>query len=76
MNKPEEAVIYTDHALQRMLVRGIAREMVEAALVSPEQTMTGYRNRTLAYKSFGDRRIKVIYAAEDEKFVIISVMWD
>ena len=35
--------------------------MVRAVVVSPEQTGTGYKNRTLAYKSFGDRRIKVVY---------------
>ena len=76
MDKPEEDIVYTDHALRRMLVRGITREMVRATLVSPEQTGTGYKSRTLAYNSFGDRRIKVVYSVEDKRFVIISVMWD
>ncbi len=76
MNKPEAPIVYTEHALQRMSIRGITKEMVKAALASPEQTATGYRNRTLAYKSFDDKRIKVIYTVEDDKLVIISVMWE
>jgi len=50
--------------------------MVKETLFNPEQTETGYESRTLAYKSFGDKRIKVVYVKENEKHVIISVMWD
>jgi hypothetical protein len=59
-----------------MSVRGITEEMVRETLVNPEQTGMGYKSRALAYKSFGDRKIKVVYIKEDGRFVIISVMWD
>ena len=72
MNKPEEAVIYTDHALQRMSVRGIAREMVEAALVSPEQTMTGYRNRTLATRALAIGELK-LYMPQKMTSLLLSL---
>ena len=72
----EQLIIYTKHALARMSVRGITKEMVKDTLINPEQTGTGYKSRFLAYKSFGNRRIKVVYTKEDEGFVIISVIWD
>ena len=75
MEIEEPLILYTVHALHRMSVRGITKEMVREALVSPEQTGLGYRNRNLAYKSFGGRGIKVIYVKEDDRFVVISVMW-
>ena len=50
--------------------------MVRAALANPEQTDIGYKNRLLAYKSYGNRKIKIVYIKEDERFVIISVIWD
>jgi len=59
-----------------MSVRGVSKEMVRDTLANPEQTGTGYKSRLLAYKSFGNRRIKVVYAKESEGFVIISVIWD
>ena len=76
MEIEEQLIIYTAHALARMSVRGITKEMVRDTLANPEQTGIGYKSRFLAYKSFGNRRIKVIYTKEGEGFVIISVIWD
>ncbi len=76
MGIEEHLIIYTDHALARMSVRGITKEMVRDTLANPEQTGTGYESRFLAYKSFGNKRIKVVYTKEDERFIIISVIWD
>jgi hypothetical protein len=76
MSKTEEFIIYTEHALRRMSVRNITEQMVIEALSNPEQTGTGYKNRALAYKGFGGKRIKVVYTEEKEKLIIISVMWD
>ena len=76
MEIEDHRIIYTDHALARMSVRGIIREMVKDTLANPAQTDTGYKTRLLAYKSFGNRQIKVVYTKEDERFIIISVIWD
>ena len=50
--------------------------MVREALANPEQTGIGYESKFLAYKSFGNKRTKVAYAKEDERLVIITVIWD
>ena len=76
MGIEEQRIIYTDHALSRMSLRGITKEMVRDTLGNPEQTGKGYESRFLAYKSFGNRRVKVVYNKEDERSVVVSVMWD
>ena len=76
MESEEKLIIFTDHALGRMSVRGITIEMVMAALANPEQIGTGYKSRLLAYKSSGIRKFKVVYTKENERFIIISVIWD
>ena len=49
MEIEENLFIYTDHALCRMLIRGITKEMVRTTLANPVQTGTGYKSRFLAY---------------------------
>jgi len=46
----EQLIIYTDHALGRMSVRGITKEMVRETVVNPEQTGIGYESKFLAYR--------------------------
>jgi len=58
-----------------MFTRGITKEMIERALNNPDQTGVGYKGKPLAYKNFGEERIKVVYTKEGERNVIISVMW-
>lgn len=45
-------IVYTAHARQRMVLRGITDEMVRQALEMPDEQSTGYRNRSLAYRRF------------------------
>jgi hypothetical protein len=53
-----------------MSVRGITEEMVRETLVNPEQTGMGYKSRALAYKSFGDRKIKVYISKRMEGLLL------
>ena len=71
-----KSIVYTIHALERMSVRKVSKEMVQKAISEPEQIRTGYKGRSLAYKSYGDERIKVVYTEMTERFIVISVMWD
>ena len=71
-----QAVAYTAHAPQRMLLRGISREMVDEAIHNPDEAGTGYRGRSLTYKAFGNNRIKVVCTETTAQFIVLSVMWD
>jgi len=59
-----------------MFLRGLSKEMVEEAIHNPDQAGIGYKGRLLAYKAFGNKRIKVVYTETAERFIVISVMWD
>ena len=50
--------------------------MIEEAIRNPDQAGVGYKGRTLVYKSYANKRIKVVYTKTTEQFVVISVMWD
>jgi SOS response regulatory protein OraA/RecX len=66
---------YTIHAIRRIEFRGVTREDVEQTLISPDKKDKGYKNRELAYKKFGERELKVVYATKDEIITVITVMW-
>jgi len=59
-----------------MAFRNITEEMVREALKNPDETGIGYKNKTLAYKTFAGKRIKVVYTKENSNFVIVSVIWE
>ncbi|MGB9628342.1 MAG: DUF4258 domain-containing protein [Thermodesulfobacteriota bacterium] len=69
-------IVYTAHARQRMILRGISEEMVSRALEMPEERSTGYRNRSLAYRRFPEGRIKVVYVQDQNRMTVITVMWE
>ncbi|MEW6680590.1 MAG: DUF4258 domain-containing protein, partial [bacterium] len=60
----------------RMATRGITRTMVISALRFPDRIGKGYNNKTLAYKTFSNGTIKVVYTISDAIYVVISVMWE
>jgi hypothetical protein len=69
-------IIYTVHARLRMSLRRITEEMVEETLSKPEREGSGYKDKRVAFKSFGQKSIKVVYAIENNDKVIITVMWE
>ena len=69
-------IVYTVHARQRMVLRGITDEMVRQALEMPDERDTGYRDRSLAYRRFPQGCIKVVYVKEQGQMVVITVMWE
>jgi hypothetical protein len=50
--------------------------MVEETLSRPEQEGSGYKDKRVAFKSFGQKSIKVVYTIENDDKVIITVMWE
>lgn len=69
-------IILTDHAKERMAVRKITEKMIKEAIVNPDSKGVGYQNRFLIFKSFSAGVIKVVYSAEKDSYIIISVIWE
>ncbi len=66
-------IIYTDHARERMLVRGISEKMVEEALMSPDERGEE-RDRKIVFKTFDTGTIKIVYVQE-KLVIIITTIW-
>ena len=69
-------IVYTAHARQRMVLRGITDAMVRQALEMADDQGVGYRDRSLVYRRFPQGRIKVVYAEEQGRVVVVTVMWE
>lgn len=67
---------YSKHARWRKWRRHITGAMIEKALKEPDKTGIGYNNRNLAYKTFPEGQIKVVYIIENGIPFIISVIWE
>ncbi|MBI2891027.1 MAG: DUF4258 domain-containing protein [Nitrospirae bacterium] len=65
----------TQHARLRCRKRGISEEMIREAPTQPDRRGHGYQDRTLAYREFGNRVLKVVYVEENDGRVIITAMW-
>jgi len=43
-------IYYTEHAKERMRLRGITQKMVKSALLKPDKVSVGYQDRKLVFK--------------------------
>lgn len=69
--------ICTAHALERMQLRNVTEEMVVKTVESPEKTDKGYKNRTLAFRTFLEGKLKkVVFTKEKNKIIIITTIWE
>lgn len=69
-------IIFTKHALLRMSFRKITREMIEETLLNPHRTGIRYKARLLAFRDFSHGTVKVVYSAQGDRALVISVMWE
>ncbi len=67
---------YTYHARERMKLRKISPDMVRDTVLHPEKVTQGYRNRKLAYRSYREGVLKVVYSEKPDAIVIISTIWE
>ena len=59
-----------------MAKRMISEEMVRHTVEQPEQTGTGYLGRRLAFRSYAEGTLKVVYQAEPDCVIIITTIWE
>lgn len=71
-----DELIYTHHALKRMLERNIAKGWVEKAVFSPDTVILLRYGQKQAIKSLGHNTLCVVYTEENESIVIISAFWN
>ena len=72
INKKDIKIMMTGHAIDRSEVWGLDMEKVLAALVYPEEVVTGHYNRYIAHKRHGEI-IRAVYEYNRELPVVITV---
>ena len=69
-------IYYTVHAQARMIFRGITEKMVKNALTKPDKIGFGYDGKSLVFKKFGKKIMKIVFINKKSSHIIISVIWD
>ena len=69
-------IYYTVHAKARMIFRGITEEMIKTALAKPDKVGFGHNGKSLVFKKFGKRVMKVVFVNKKSSQVIVSIIWD
>jgi hypothetical protein len=72
---------YSDHAIEMLAERGIAREWVERTVLNPDVVEPDPRHseRARAYKALPERDgkvLRVVYVASDQAFRVITLFLD
>lgn len=73
------AVIYTKHAKEMLLVRGIGKELTDQCADNPDHILSGDYGRKIYLKDFGINYLKLVVSEKDSEEstdkVIITVHW-
>ena len=70
-------ITLTAHARVRAFQRGVMLDMIQDASEHAERTGVGYLNRLRAYKGFeGRETLKVVFSEEEERIVVVTVVWE
>jgi len=67
-------VIFTKHAKERMIERGIKKEWVNEAIDLPDYKVSK-KDKIEAYGKIQSKTLKIVYKKEGKFIKIISVMW-
>ncbi len=69
-------VIWTNHALERLTIRGVSQSMALQAFQSPDKTFSGKNSGTRQYeKKFGASTITLIAKQNEQKEWIVLSGW-
>jgi len=67
-------IIFTKHAQQRMLERGIKLEQIKNTIDFPDYTISK-NNKIEAYKRINSQILKIVYNKKGKFIKIITLIW-
>lgn len=74
-----ENLVFTSHALNRMLERGVSASQIQKVLEAPDSFRPGQPGTTVLIKQFDDKRILKVFVAGDFPVdvptIIVTVAW-
>lgn len=69
------AIIYTKHAKEMLLHRGIKQELSDECVNNPDKILSGNNNKKIYLKDFEKNFLKVVVSEERENKIIITLHW-
>ncbi len=67
---------YTHHIRKRIRERGITEWQIEQTVTQPDApAVCSFRDRYWAEHRFYDRILRVVYAQENERIILITAYW-
>ena len=69
-------VIFSGHALEKLVQRRIQKELVESTVQDPDHVMPSYRGRQTAYKKYGQKYLKVVFIQQGVNITVVTQHWD
>ncbi len=70
---PMQKIIYTNHAKQRMEERDISTDQIEQTIYEYDYSVSSFEGRRIATKRISDNMINVVYKAEKDTIIVITV---
>ena len=68
-------IIFTKHALIKLLQRKINRQFVLETIKNPDLTRPTYGFREELYKKFGKHHLKVIIKRRNKRVIVLTTHW-
>ena len=69
-------IMYSEHAIERTYARRVTDAEVEATIQSPDLREPGRHGRLEAVKSFGKKRVRVVYMDLPNMYLVITAYED
>ncbi len=69
-------ILYSDHALERLIERGINDKHLEETIRNPDLQVAGRRGKLRALKRIGSRTLHVVYRELPSMIIVISAYFD
>ena len=67
------AILFLNHAIERMAKWKLTPEMVGETLLEPEEVLIGHHKRFIAHKCFGDHILRAVYEYDNQMPSLITV---
>lgn len=69
------AIIYTKHAQEMLIHRGIKKELADECANNPDHTLSSEEDYKIYLKDCGKNYLKLVVSKEEKDKVIITVHW-
>jgi hypothetical protein len=64
--------LYTAHAEQRIVERGLSKKLIEGSILNYDQLVLSGFGRKIAEKSFKHKMLRVVFEKDDNVYIVVT----